>query len=253
MKIMNRSGDPLAEHEVLASLEAEGMAFLADADCREVVEAFRGVLTAYRHPDSPSAPWTVIQPEPGHRDNPGSGGFTHGALKLHTDRSMLAAPPAILCFIMVREATDGGDSILLDTKPLLTRYGLKSLRRIEDDLLLFSRLQGWSRRVLTIQDSGNVIIRYRDDDVARPTARSRLARSLLCDLQEAREDALFFRSRPGQGYVIHNHRILHGRTSFTGPRKGARILFRVGEDSPCGTLNNGFIIDRGDGKRESNR
>lgn len=231
----------------------EGIVFLAEADCHEVVELLEGPLRVYPHPDSPGASWTMIRPHSEHQGRPGSTGFTHAALEPHTDRSMAAVPPAILCFLILREAADGGDSILIDTKPLLIRYGLPSLRNIENDLWLAGHLQGQRQRVLEISGSGAVVVRYRDDEVARPRADSRLSESLLCDLRNAWKSAAGVRLSAGQGYLIHNHRFLHGRTSFTGPRKGARILFHADGDSPFATLNSGFAIEPDGDGRENGR
>lgn len=250
MKIMNRSGEPLAGHQLLASLEAEGVAFLSEADGAEAFDIFRETLRVYQHPDSAGAPWTAIQPVPGHRYSPGSGGFTRGALSPHTDRSRLDVPPSILCFLMVTAASGGGDSILLDTKPLLSRYRRDVLARIGRDLQLSSSLQGWCQNVLSISDNGSVIVRYRDDEVARPRADSPVSAALLHDLRHPAAGALRFHLGPGEGYVVHNHRILHGRTSFSGLRRGVRMLFHVKESSPHAHLNDGFFIDHPHGESE---
>lgn len=250
MKIMNCSGEPLAEHQLLASLELEGIVFLSEADCAEVAGAFRDTLRIYRHPDSGGTPWTVIHPVQGHRYSPGSGGFTSAALCPHTDRSNLDVPPSILCFLMLTDAATGGDSVLVDTRPLLSRYERAALTSLENELWLHSSLQGWRQKVLTVSGSGSVIIRYRDDEVARPRADSRLSGALLRELRSPRDGVFSFHLGPGEGYVIHNHRVLHGRTSFTGPRSGARMLFYVAEASPYAHLNEGFLTNRPRGESE---
>jgi len=251
MKITGRSGEPLTERDVLPSLMREGIVFLSETDCDEVTERFRRMLSVCRHPHSADAPWTMIQPDPETQKTPGSGGFTRAALLPHTDRSMVDFPPAVLCFLVVDEAAMGGQSLLVDTRPLLSQYSPDSLRYIENDLWLSSRFDGQRRKVVESSENGYTIIRYRDDQVARPEGRSRLSESLLSSLRDMGRSAVGIRLRAGQGYMIHNHRILHGRTRFDGPRKGVRILFRVRRESSYGILNSGFALHRNDSFRKA--
>ncbi|MHB9860153.1 TauD/TfdA family dioxygenase [Streptomyces sp. YIM S03343] len=244
MNITSRSGDSITAHQLLALLDTEGIAFLSAADCDDVIRIFRRELRVFRHSDSPATPWTMISPLLNGQRTPGLSGFSRAALAPHTDRSLHNYPPSILCFLMIREASDGGDSILIDTKPILSRYDLESLHSIENDLRLSSSQFGQEHKVLTVSDRRSVVIRYRDDEVAQPQASSRQSKFLLADLDQARCSAQQFRLRPGDGYLIHNHRILHGRTAFSGFRLGARLLFFVNEDSPHAHLNDGFSFDR---------
>ncbi|MFD7813234.1 TauD/TfdA family dioxygenase [Streptomyces sp. NPDC059785] len=244
MKIVSRSGRPLGEHGVLPSLMREGIVFLSETDRDEVIERFRGVLTACRHPHSPDTPWTVIGPCPETGRPPGTDGFTHEALTPHTDRSIVDAPPAVLCFLMLEEAAVGGHALLVDTASLLWRYRPDALHRIADDLWLTDRAHLWRRKIVEIDRSGYTVIRYRDDEVARPEARSRLSESLILGLRSEIRRTPEINLRSGQGYMIHNHRVLHGRTCFAGVRKGIRILFRVDCDSAYHALNKGFMFRR---------
>ncbi|WP_432118706.1 TauD/TfdA family dioxygenase [Streptomyces sp. bgisy032] len=251
MRIMSPSGEAVPEHQLLELLAEEGIAFLSETDCDEITTAFGGLLDIYRHTDATSSAWTLIQPYFEGRQGAGLDGFTNAALGLHTDRSMLDAPPSILCYLMLAEAeSGGGDSILFDTEPLLSRYDRNSLLFIENTLWLHSRVQGWRQRVLTVARDGRVIIRFRDDDVAQPKKSAALPEALLRGIRDPREGMYKIRLHAGEGYVVHNHRILHGRTSFQGHRKGARFLFYVKDGSSFDYLNRGFVIGRQGNKRK---
>jgi hypothetical protein len=245
MNITSRSGDTVTASRLLTLLDTEGVAFLSAAHCADLLRTFQSELTIHRHPDSPASPWTVITPNLGGRRGAGLSGFTQAALPPHTDRSLQNVPPAILCFLMIREAVNGGESVLIDTKPILSRYDVESLHSIESDLRLSTRPPGQERRILTLGGRESAIIRYRDDEMARPQAFSPKSKSLLEDFDQAYRDAMRFRLRAGDGYFIHNHRILHGRMAFTGFRLGIRMLFSVNDDSPYAHLNDGFRIDPG--------
>ncbi|MEO3766800.1 TauD/TfdA family dioxygenase [Streptomyces sp. B5E4] len=251
MKILSPSGEAFAEHQLLELLANEGIAFLSETDCDEIVTAFGGLLDFYQHPDATSSAWTLIQPYFEGRQRSGLDGFTHSALELHTDRSMLDVPPSVLCYLMLAEAVGGGDSILFDIEPLLSRYDSKSLLSIEHNLWIRSSVQGWRQKVLTVGRDGRVVVRFRDDDVARPEESGHLPEVLLRHIRYPREGVYQIRLRAGEGYVIHNHRILHGRTSFQGHRKAARLLFHVKDGCPFECLNRGFVIDRQENKRRS--
>ncbi|WP_369797512.1 TauD/TfdA family dioxygenase [Nocardia sp. CNY236] len=50
--------------------------------------------------------------------------------------------------------------------------------------------------------------------------------------------AIRFTLEPGDGYVLHNHRWLHGRTAFTGDR----VMYRLSLDPhPEFAIRSGFI------------
>ena len=50
------------------------------------------------------------------------------------------------------------------------------------------------------------------------------------------------RMEAGCGYVLHNHRVLHGRTAFAGPRTAVRLLANVAPQHPHENLNDGFTM-----------
>ena len=85
-------------------------------------------------------------------------------------------------------------------------------------------------------------LRFRDDHVAgphstvgRPDALAELRR--LISMATTSIDLA-----SGDGYLVHNHRILHGRSVFAGSRRLARILARVNDDHPYTWLNRGFRV-----------
>lgn len=70
------------------------------------------------------------------------------------------------------------------------------------------------------------------------SVRAKPLLNLLCELP-APADHVFSQ---GQGYLIHNLRVLHGRRSFSGDRRALRVLATVAGSSEYAYLNDGFHL-----------
>lgn len=158
----------------------------------------------------------AIRPLPGGRSFAASAAFT----PFHTDsQDYLGAPPGLQVMICRRAAASGGATRLID--------GWALLERIErDDPALFDALLAVPRRH-----------RFYFGDVTRPTVTSdgRLAwthapgppddpvgRAL--DAFLARAPVIELAVQSGEMLLVDNHRMLHGRTAFTGERDFLRLL-----------------------------
>ncbi|WP_444947438.1 TauD/TfdA family dioxygenase [Micromonospora ureilytica] len=186
--------------------------------------------------------WTVPVGAPRLRTGDGDkneAGFTELPLLPHTDRSLHAQPPSVLATLMLAPARAGGSATLVDGSRVLTLVR----HRAEDATIAELRLReaaGRSGPPLVEFTPGHARIRYRDDRVAGPYSadgRTDLVaefRRLIVDTTRS------LHLGSGDGYLVHNHRFMHGRTAFTGDRSIVRFLARVNSDHPYAWLNRGF-------------
>ena len=241
VEITDLGGNAVAEHEVTAVLGAQGAVLISAADRDTVTDFLRPFVDVHRHPHAEPHGWTLIHPGDGSGTAENGRGFSRSALFPHTDRSSVEVPPSLLCFLMLGAAGTGGEALLADTAPAVRRVGADHLRANQGQLWLRDA-QGNGRRQVFSLNGDLCVVRYRADEVAAPAAESAAGAALLSELRTSAAAAGAFSLRPGDGYLIHNHRVLHGRTAFTGERRCARLLGRVREDSPYAWLNSGYRI-----------
>jgi alpha-ketoglutarate-dependent taurine dioxygenase len=227
--------------DLMPRLDADGIVLLSETGPEDFVQQLAPLLKIFPHPHAAAGGWTVIHSRDGAQDCPGLRGFTVSELKPHTDRSFLRNPPTLLCFLLSSASRAGGDVFLVDTAPILRRYGEKYLSELQEDLRLVDP-SGVKRQQLLSVANGLCTNRYRDDCVASPRGDSRPGREFLAELRRAVASPMRVALRPGDGYLIHNHRVLHGRSAFTGNRRGARLLAFVDEGSAYARLNLGFRL-----------
>ena len=156
----------------------------------------------------------------------------HG-FALHTDRSGIPSLPGLVLTACGRAPAAGGESLLVDgqlvydelaaTKPA-ARAALSALRSV-----LFGSADGYLGSVFT-KRNGAVSIRLRTDDLARfaPTVMPHLPALRAAITKHAVTRAM----SAGAGYVVDNHRWLHGRNGFS----GRRVLYRVTANPHAHTL-----------------
>lgn len=123
------------------------------------------------------------------------------------------------------KSTTGGESLLADS------HAIREYIRSQDPAL-FSLVTGPKHTsfraddgtfvLRPIFDTNTGITRFRYDDGCRFSA------PLIDRLPDLKsiiyKHAFAFTLQPGQSYIVDNHRFLHGRTSFTGPRELLRTL-----------------------------
>ncbi|WP_063910621.1 TauD/TfdA family dioxygenase [Nocardia nova] len=177
------------------------------------------------HRDSDRDGVTALQHRAGLAQRLGFEGFGTGALPPHTDRSGVLEPPALLLVLCGRKSTTGGECIVIDGRAVYD-----DLARTEPDAVqaltqprtaLFGGASGYLGSVFEHAQGGRIRIRYRRDDLVKysPEVRRWLPTfDAAIDRHTAR-----FPLEPGQGYVLHNHRWLHGRAAFT----GERVMYRL--------------------------
>ncbi|MGA4727714.1 TauD/TfdA family dioxygenase [Micromonospora taraxaci] len=223
------------------TLARDGVVLIQQGSVAEVRALLDRWTVPVDHPHQVADGLTVIAPHVRANDGDNEAGFTDLSLTPHTDRSLHAQPPSLLATLMLTPARAGGSATLVD--------GARVLRivrhRAEDAAIAGLRL-----RTTTSQPDppvvefipGHARIRYRDDRIADPYSPDGRT-DLVADLRRLIfETARSLHLGAGDGYLVHNHRFLHGRTAFTGDRSLARLLARVNSDHPYAWLNRGFSI-----------
>lgn len=153
-------------------------------------------------------------------------GFTSRGLDLHTDRAGLAHPPELLLMVCGQVAVSGGECLLADGQAVYDYLAAEipdALRALSAPrCALFGGAAGHLGSVFTTSTcGGRILVRLRTDELARfAPAATRWLPALRAAIDRHTTAVKLDRS---QGYVLHNHRWLHGRRAFT----GRRVMFRV--------------------------
>ncbi|GGM06611.1 TauD/TfdA family dioxygenase [Micromonospora yangpuensis] len=238
MRLLRADGDTEIERTLApAVLARDGLVLVKQCAVAELTEFLQSWTRPFKHPHETRAGLTVIRASRGASGSANLAAFSCAALRPHTDRSLHPRPPAIVASVMVQPASVGGHALLVDgatlSASLVDRCGSATVARL--------RLTDANGRVgpviATLDSDGLAQFRYRDDEIARPdgpTDAVMALRQLIA--QTTRQLTL----QVGEGYILHNHRILHGRTAFTGSRQLIRLLGTVDDDHPHAWLNQGF-------------
>jgi alpha-ketoglutarate-dependent taurine dioxygenase len=158
-------------------------------------------------------------------------GMTESALTPHTDRSGMDDPPRLLGFWIESQSSVGGASTFVDGHRLiedLSTHEPDSIRILTRPKSVIFRSEDGLREGEIVELSGEKLrLRFRFDRMVyfAPDVAELIPR--LNDL--IREQAKLVRLRAGEGYLVDNHRWLHGRTHFSGRRSCYRILLRSEE------------------------
>jgi alpha-ketoglutarate-dependent taurine dioxygenase len=239
MRIADLEGSYVADPKETAHLiTRDGAVHISDCGIAELQAFLRTWTAPHWHPHETAGGLTIIHPQLPSSEDLGRAAFTSRGLKLHTDRAIELDPPAILATLVLENSDLGGETLLLDGQ--LMSHTLLANRDVLSDLVLSDGASG-SVRVFEV-DGSVCRIRYRDDDVAHPAALTDNAAFVLRQLHQHMELPLRLRLQAREGYLIHNHRYLHGREAFAGHRVIARFLADVPPDSDFAYLNGGFKL-----------
>ncbi len=167
-------------------------------------------------------------------------GFGAGALAPHTDRSGVIDPPALLLVVCGRTSASGGECLAIDGRRVYTDLAASAPEAItalsRSRTALFGGASGYLGSVFEHTRGRRVRIRLRMDDLIEysPDIAPWLpALTAAIDLHTIK-----FALQPGHGYVLHNHRWLHGRTAFTGDR----VMYRLSlNPHPEFAIPSGFV------------
>jgi alpha-ketoglutarate-dependent taurine dioxygenase len=157
-------------------------------------------------------------------------GLTQDGLTPHTDRSGIDHPPKLLAFWIERQSAVGGASLFVDGHQLFDEVSAKSPAAIEaltrPKSVVFKSEKGLLESSIFDLREEELRIRFRFD---RLVYMSPDVAAVVEDFMGlARDIALKLRLQSDEGYLIDNHRWLHGRTHFTGERSAYRLLLSEG-------------------------
>jgi alpha-ketoglutarate-dependent taurine dioxygenase len=153
-------------------------------------------------------------------------GLTQDGLVPHTDRSGLINPPKLLAFWIERQSKIGGASLFVDGQQLFDEVSIQDPAAIEaltrPRSVIFKSENGLMEGSIFHLQNDDFSIRFRFDRMVylSPDVASVMPRFLNIIKQFTVKKRL----ESDEGYLIDNHRWLHGRTHFTGERLAYRIL-----------------------------
>ena len=154
---------------------------------------------------------------------------THLPLPPHTDSSYMARPHELVAFQCIVSDQTGGESILIPVADLLPRLDR------EIAALLRAPVYPFGERLypILVGEAGNEQIRYYRAQIDRILAargsplseKHRAAMETLDAVLQQTDQFSQFHLQAGQIVLMHNHKVLHGRTGFS--PESDRLLFRV--------------------------
>ncbi len=165
-------------------------------------------------------------------------GYTDAAIELHTDQPFLDAPPRYQLLHSIRAADVGGDSLIADARAAFRYLAAEdgpAAELLRTTPVVFHRRQRAFERQVTTP----IIIDEPDRFQVRSSyftlAPFRVAFALMDAWYRAydrftrlvRDPRHHYRFRlaPGDALLYDNHRVLHGRTGFRGPRWVRGVYF----------------------------
>ncbi|MFE7190393.1 TauD/TfdA family dioxygenase [Kitasatospora sp. NPDC057541] len=234
--------DGAARERAGAMLREYGLLRLARLGGRDDVLLAAGWLMSslWQHRDADPDGLTVIRDTGRHAGRAGFAGLGRGALAVHTECAQHPEPPRLLLLACARAGDAGGENLLVDARTVLAELASHSPAAIEalsaERAAYFGGSGGRFAPVLQQLPAGRWQLRLRQDGLARfsPDAEAHLpALRRAIDRSTHR-----LRLSPGQGVVLDNHRLLHGRTAFSGERL---LLRALGEPHPALGLGPGFL------------
>lgn len=209
----------------LASALAERGLALTDGilDPSALLQLARQLAVVVPHRDSAADGVTTLA-DRGAGARSGLHGFSSGALPPHTDSAGVDDPPSLLLMTCGQPASTGGDCLLVDGAALhddLARNHPGAVRALSAPrCALFGGAAGHLGSVFTTNPDGRVKVRVRMDLARFAPAAARWLPTLRAAIDR---HTITIRLRRGQGYVLQNHRWLHGRRAFTGQRLMHRV------------------------------
>jgi gamma-butyrobetaine dioxygenase/trimethyllysine dioxygenase len=208
---------PEAETEAwIAALEARGLG---------VVTSHFGRIEELRPDNRTNA----------HTDQLGS---TDAAIDLHTDQPFLAEPPRYQLLHAIRRADHGGETLLADGAAAFTYLASQDAEAA--DVLQRTPVCFHRRQHTFDRETISPIVSWRDGRLRVRASSGTLApfqlafdrmaawyRAYDAFVRLVRDPAHHFRFtlHPGDVLLYDNHRMLHGRTQFRGPRWSRGVYF----------------------------
>lgn len=219
--------DPF-EQGLVDILARNGWAFLTGVTDTSELHELGGRLGApWRHrTDDETGSTTLYARDP---EETSERGYLPELLPMHTESSLSPIPPVFLLIWCSEEASRGGEAMLCDSRAVYERM------RESDPaaLALLEEPEAQQLRVeppqqMPVFDSlreGWRFVRHRRDAIVHhpPTVADAYRR--FVELVDA--TTISFVIRKGEGYIINNGQMIHGRAAYEGPRRLHRVTASV--------------------------
>jgi hypothetical protein len=222
--------DPLTLGRLGRQLGSTGLAVFDGAPDAGAMLAVAGqVMSVTAHPDSDERGITTITDLGPAAGQPNAGGFSRRELMPHTDRSGVPDPPALMMLTCAVQAPAGGATRLTDGLAVhddLSATCPESLQALSHArTVLFGGAAGYLGAVFTPaagRGPARVTMRLRLDDLVffSPGVAEWIP-PLTASIER---HTCTITLHPGQGLLLDNHRWLHARDTFEGPRRLYRLL-----------------------------
>lgn len=222
--------DPSTLGKMHHQMRSDGLALFDGAHGIEAMLAVAGqMMHIAAHPDSDGRGVTTIVELGPAANQPNAGGFSRRELMPHTDRSGVVDPPGLMMLTCAIQARVGGASRFTDGLAVHDHLAatcpesLQALSRARS--ALFGGAAGHLGAVFTpVAGSrpARVAIRLRLDDlVSFSPDVTQWVPHLTASINR---HTFTVTLQPGQGVLLDNHRWLHARDTFEGPRRMYRLL-----------------------------
>lgn len=153
-------------------------------------------------------------------------GLTQGALVPHTDRSGIELPPRLLALWIERQSRIGGASIFADGQQIFEEISAHFPEAIEilsrPKSVVFKSESGLIEGSIFQICGDEFFMRFRFDRMVYLSPD--VAEVMPIFLETLRKCLVKIRLNSNEGYLIDNHKWLHGRTHYSGFRSAYRLL-----------------------------
>jgi alpha-ketoglutarate-dependent taurine dioxygenase len=220
------SSSSTAEH-LKELVDQTGTALFRAESREEFVHLCTHIGPSISHRDAGQDNVTEVQFDSRHAGRPGYDGLTSGPLDPHTDGSGNKIAPRYVSLWCAEQAGRGGESLLVDIEEVvsdLEREASWVVDTLSANVAIFrSGADEYCGPVL-FRDaiSQHWRVRLRLDSQGFFNGEGQRAITRLREAISRRTKT--FSMQAGEGYIIDNFRVLHGRLPFSGSRKMLRIL-----------------------------
>lgn len=217
-----------ADH-IKEQLEKQRYALVCDVDMSEPRQALIDLMSKIGIPvsyfEQPMA--MDVKPQAGYQPV-SSGGQAY--FSAHTDLTFHDTPPKYIGMLSLSQDDEGGDSILVDGRDIVSELSAEHRRLLEEIDVLFPTPQHISgppsrQKVLTSNNS-DMHIRFRSDLALGQQQDQSVIPALNAFRILAEQKQNVMKIQPGNALIFDNHTMLHGRTEITA-QPSVRHLLRT--------------------------
>lgn len=209
-------------------LETQGLVRFSADSSEDLHRTVKSIGRIVHHRDANDDGFTVVEYNEKMNGVPGYRGMGHEWLAAHTDSSGVNSPPRGMALACEESAGSGGESLLVDGyrvyEALNSRYPEAARALSEPDSIIFrSGDEMHCGSVFSYDGSGRLLVRFRSDEHGYFSGEVLQWLGIVHKIIASHSTSISL--SPGEGYIVDNHRFLHGRNSFDGTRKMLRVLF----------------------------